>query len=390
MLPLEGIRVLDFSRLAPGPFCTMVLADFGATVLLVEPPPEIAARSGRPDQSDRALAHDALRRNKRSIALNLREPEAREIVYTLARETDVVVEGFRPGVVNRLGIDYETLSKLNPGLIYCSISGYGQTGPYRDRVSHDINYISVAGALGMVGRPGTPPAIPMNWLADFAGGGMQAAFAILTAIIARERTGRGQYLDVALSDSVLYLLAATVSQYMADGDVPLPGRSRLNGGLPHYEVYETADGGWISLGSLEPHFFANLCRVMEREDFIPHQNNPEMFAEIRSHFAERFRTRSRDEWVSLLCDVDICAAPVYRLDEALSDAHNRERAMVVEVPDAAVGPVRQVGIGPKLSETPGSIRSLAPHPGEHTDAVLRELGYESGRIADLRRRAVVV
>jgi crotonobetainyl-CoA:carnitine CoA-transferase CaiB-like acyl-CoA transferase len=367
----------------------MLLGDLGADVLLVEPPAEVAARSGRAEATFGGLANDALRRNKRSIVLNLREQEARDIVYALVRDVDVVLEGFRPGVVNRLGIDYETLRAINARTIYCSLSGYGQTGPYVGLVGHDINYISVAGALGMVGRPGTPPAIPMNWLADFAGGGLQSAFAILAAIIARQTTGRGQYLDVALSDSAMYLLAATVSQYMADGNVPRPGQSRLNGGLPHYEVYETADGGWISLGSLEPHFYANLCRVMGREDFIPHQNDPQKFEEIRAHFSARFRTKSRDEWFALLRQTDICAAPVYSLDEALRDPHNRERGMVFERHDPEAGPVVQVGIGPKFSETPGAIRSLAPRPGQHTEDVLAALGYDAARISGLRERGVV-
>lgn len=389
MLALQGVRVLDFSRLAPGPYCTMLLGDFGADILLIEPPPEIAARSGRSGESKRTAAHDALRRNKRSIVLNLREQEARGIVYDLVKQADVVIEGFRPGVVSRLGVDYDTLSAQNPHLVYCSISGYGQDGPYAGLVGHDINYISVAGALGMVGRKGTPPAIPMNWLADFAGGGMQAALAIMAALIARQSTGRGQYIDVALSDSVLYLMASTISQYLMDGEVPTPEEVRLNGAFPNYEVYETADGGWISLGSLEPHFFANLCRIMGREDFIPRQYDRESYDEMRAHFATEFRKRTRDAWFSILKETDVCAAPVYRLDEALNDPHNRHRQMIVDAPHPEFGPIPMVGIGPKLSDTPGSVRTLAPSPGEHTTEVLRQLGLDGDRVDELRSRGVV-
>lgn len=396
MLPLEGTRVLDLSRLAPGPFCTMILGDLGAEVLLVEEAGAGAARrqSAVRHPSDqlgreRAAAYNALGRNKRSVGLNLKDEAARDIFYQLAGFADVVVEGFRPGVVARLGVDYPTLAAINSRIIYCSLSGYGQTGPYSRLVGHDINYISVGGALGIIGWPGTPPAIPLNVIADFAGGGQQAALAIVVALLAREKTGRGQYLDVAMSDGVLSLLAAAASQYFAAGVVPRPGEYLLNGGAPHYNVYETADGGWISLGSLEPWFWENLCRAVGRDDFIPHEFNQEMYPQIFTAFREIFKTKTRAEWFALLSETDICAAPVYALDEALQDPHNRAREMVIEVEHPHFGPVKQVGIPSKFSETPGSVRSTAPLPGQHTDAVLSELGYDAARIDDLRARGVV-
>src|SRR3990170_6270035 len=199
MMPLEGIRVLDLTRLAPGPFCTMLLGDLGADVIIVEEPPGVGRRFDI-GMSERAQAYNALGRNKRSVGLNLKEPRAQEAFLRMAEKADVVVEGFRPGVVKRLGVDYETVSARNPRIVYCSLSGYGQTGPYAMLVGHDINYISVGGALGGIGWPGSPPAIPMNIIADFAGGGLYAAFSILAAVIAREKTGRGQYVDVAMSD----------------------------------------------------------------------------------------------------------------------------------------------------------------------------------------------
>ena len=396
-MPLEEIRVLDLSRLAPGPFCSMLLADLGADVLLVEAPPEALPSGGslppafrsEGEAAERAAAYNVLGRNKRSMVLNLRQQEAREVFYRLAEGADVVLEGFRPGVVKRLGVDYETLGARNPRLIYCSLSGYGQDGPYAGLVGHDINYIAIGGALSMTGRPGQPPAIPLNLLADFAGGGLHAAFAILAALVARQTTGRGQHVDIAMSDGVLYLLAMAVGQYFYNGSVPKPAQHLLNGGVPHYDVYRTKDGGWISIGSLEPHFFANLCRAMGREDFIAYQYDPSRREEVAAYFCEQFLTRTRDEWFELLSKTDICVAPVYSLDEALNDPHNLARGMVVEVEHPRLGPVKQVGIGPKFSDTPGRLRSTAPRPGQHTDEVLASLGYTEEQVASLREKGAV-
>jgi crotonobetainyl-CoA:carnitine CoA-transferase CaiB-like acyl-CoA transferase len=386
MMALEDIRILDLSRLAPGPFCTMLLADLGADVLLIEPPAD--SKAGQ-NPGVTGEAYNALGRNKRSIILNLRDEAAREVFYKLAESADVVLEGFRPGVVKRLGVDYETLRAKNPRLVYCSLSGYGQTGPYSQVVGHDINYISVGGALGLTGWPGQPPAIPMNVIADFAGGGLHAAYAILAALHARDRDGRGQYIDIAMSDGVLYLLAQHVSAYFLTGRVPSAGATVLNGAAAHYNVYQCQDGGWISLGSLEPHFWANLCRVTGREDLIAHQYDPEKRDEIFAHFRQQFASKPRDEWFEVLKQTDICAAPVYALDEALNDPHNVARGMVIEV-DAPDGKrVKQIGIGTKLSETPGSVRSTTPTPGRDTDAVLATLGYDAAAIGKLRETGAV-
>lgn len=395
MLPLQGVKVLDLSRLAPGPYCTMLLADLGADVLLVEQAGEGAERRRSPVRTgdagsvERAQAYNALGRNKRSIALNLKMAEARAIFLELARDADVVVEGFRPGVVRRLGVDYEAVSQVNPRVVYLSLSGFGQTGPYARLVGHDINYISIGGALGVTGWPGQPPAIPMNLLADFAGGGLFAAFAIVTALLARERTGRGQYIDMAMSDGVLSLLTAAASQVLAGGPPPMPGQHLLNGGAPHYNVYQCADGEWFSLGSLEPWFWENLCRAMGREDFIPYEYDASKYPEIFAFFRDEFRKKTRQEWFEYLSQWDICAAPVLRLNEALNDPHNRARGMVVKVPHTVFGEVEQVGIAPKFSETPGQVRSTAPLPGQHTDEVLRALGRSDEEIAALRAKGAI-
>jgi crotonobetainyl-CoA:carnitine CoA-transferase CaiB-like acyl-CoA transferase len=305
----------------------------------------------------------------------------------------VVLEGFRPGVVKRLGVDFETLAARNARLIYCSLSGFGQDGPYAQRVGHDINYISVGGALGLMGTEGKggKPAVPMNIVADFAGGGLMAAFAILCAVVARQTTGRGQNIDVAMSDGVLSLLSSLAATYFANGSNLEPGTFVLNGAAPYYDTYETQDGRWFSVGAIEPWFYENLCRAMGREDFIADQATKDAArrAEIAEVFRKQFKTKSAEEWSTILNAVDVCAAPVLTLAEAMRDPHNRARQMVVEVEAEDGTMLEQVGIAPKLSETPGQVRHRAPLPGEHTDAVLESLGYEAAAVVGYRERGVV-
>jgi len=285
-------------------------------------------------------------------------------------------------------VDYEAVSARNPRIVYCSLSGFGQTGPYSGLVGHDINYISVGGALGATGWPDTPPAIPLNLIADFAGGGLYAAYGILAAIIARGKTGRGQYVDMAMSDGVTSLLAMASGQYFGSGLVPRRGADFLNGGRPDYTVYETKDGGWLSIGCLEPWFWAELCKALDREDLIPHQHNREKFPEMFDFFRARFKEKTRDEWFEQLRQHDICVAPVYALDETFADPHVIAREMVIEVDHPEFGKVKQVGVAPKLSDTPGGVRSTSPARGEHTDEVLREAGYSETEVAELRAAGV--
>ena len=331
-------------------------------------------------------------RNKRSIQLNLKSDEGREVLYRLADDADILLEGYRPGVVKRLGVDYDTLSKRNPRLIYCSISGFGQTGPYSKLVGHDINYISIGGALGIMGDPKThKPMIPQNLVADFAGGGLMAAFSIVCAVIARQTTGRGQYVDIAMSDGVLSLLTSAASSYFATGNVPRPGSGQLAGSIPHYNVYESEDGRWFGIGSLEPYFYANLCKVLGCEQYVEHQNTKDAAKqqEISDYFTKTFKTKTADEWFVLLTEVDVCAAPILTLEEAYSDPHNVARNMVVEIPGLDGAPARHVGIAPKLSDTPGRVRFRPPMPGEHTDDVLKSLGYDAATIAAMRAKESV-
>ena len=297
----------------------------------------------------------------------------REACLALLRDADIVVEGFRPGVAARLGIDYAAVRALNPRLIYCSITGYGQTGPYRNLVGHDLNYISVGGLLGLIGQPGGPPAIPANIAGDYAGGGLFAAFAILAAVASRAATGAGQYIDMAMSDGVLALLGQAAGEYFTSGVPPRPGEYFLNGALPCYSVYQTADGGWLGIACIEPWFWERLCRRLGCEQFIGSQFDAARFPEMMVTLRDIFRRKTRDAWFAELRQEDICVAPVLGLDEALRDPQNLARHMVVELMDPELGPVRQVGIAPKLSGTPGEVRSLPPEPGAHTDEILHEL-----------------
>lgn len=389
-LALEGTRVLDLSRLAPGPYCTMILADLGADVIKVEPLGAPFPFTSLGIEEERWYAYNPLDRNKRSIVLNLRTEEARRIFYKLVEGADVVVEGFRPGVVRRLGVDYETLRGINPRIVYCSLSGYGQEGPYKDLPGHDINYISIAGALSLVGERDRCPTPPSNLLADFAGGSLQATIGILAALLAREKTGKGQFLDIAMIDGVVSLLAMEATQYFAIGTVPKRRETMLTGNMPYYNVYEAKDGGYISLGCIEPQFWANLCRALGREDFLPYQEDTgpkreEIFAFLR----KTFLSRTRDEWFEFLSQKDVCVAPVYTLDETFSDPQVLHRQVVTEVDHPKYGKVRQVGIVPKLSETPGRIRGLGVLPGEHTEQILLELGYSPEEIQRLRESQAI-
>jgi crotonobetainyl-CoA:carnitine CoA-transferase CaiB-like acyl-CoA transferase len=393
MLPLEGIKILDLSRFIPGLYGTMILGDLGAEVLKVESfEPAVPPFAQIKDEKSLVYyaAYNPLERNKKSIMLNLKAEEARQVFYKLAVKSDVILEGFRPGVVKRLGIDYETINKLNPRIIYCSLSGYGQDGPYSTLPGHDPNYIAIAGALSLIGPRDGSPQLPSNFLADYAGGGLQTAIGILAAILARQKTGEGQYLDLAMLDGVVSLLSFEAFEYFATSNVPRRGETFTTGRYPFGQVYQTKDGGYITIAALEPHFWRNLCRALSREDLIPYQfDTGAKREEIYAYLREVFLTKTRDEWFEFLSKQDVPAGAVKDLDEALSDPQVIHRQMVDEIEHPEFGRVRQVGIIPKLSKTPGRIRSLGAMPGAHTVEILQDLGYDMESIERLGRDGII-
>ncbi len=390
MLALEGVQILDLTWQGPGPFCTQILGDLGAEIIRVGAPPAAGARLPTGQAEKRAVAYQASNRNKKSTLLDLKSEEGRNIFYQLAKETDVIVEGFRPGVAKRLGIDYQAVSKINPKIIYCSITSYGQDGPYRDVIAHDLNSIGMAGALDLIGERDGRPVIPLNLLADYGGGGKDAVVGILSALIARGKTGKGQYVDISLTDSVIALLTQVVlDHYFLSGVVPKRGEHRLSGSSPHYNIYQTKDGKFITIGCLEPWLWANLCREIGKEEFIPYQADPEKWEEVSSYLKQIFLTKSRDEWFELLSPKNIFIGKVYSLDEVFTDPQVLHRQMVIEMEHPTEGKVKQVGIAIKLSDTPGKVRSLPPMLGEHTEEILAGLGYSKPRISQLRQEGVI-
>lgn len=392
---LAGISVLDLTPAGPGPYCTMLLGDLGAHVLKIDwPRGSVVPSAGiglTPGSEEWDAACNPHNRNKRSIGLNLKSEQGRKIFYRLSEKADVVLEGFRIGGAKRLCVDYDTIKDINPKIVYCSLSTWGQDGPYQKLPAHDICIISVAGVLGIMGQRGGRPAILGNLLADYAGGGMHAAVAILAALMARERTGRGQFVDIAMLDGVLSLMSEEAYHYFSTGRVPRRGETWTTGGAAYYNVYETKDGEYLALACLEPSGFEGLCRVLGREDFITGQYaEAEKQQEMFAYFSEVFLTKTRDEWFKLLSQKDMCVAPVYHLDEVFSDPQVLHRQMVVALNHPRVGKVKQIGVSMKLSDTPGGIKRLAPLPGEHTEEVLMELGYTKEAIDGLRREEAIM
>ena len=377
---LDGIKVLDFSRLFPGPYCSMILGDLGADVLRVE------------DRrfEDEGPGMPTVMRNKRHMTLNLKHPKGLEIFCRMAKKADVILEGFRPGVTDRLGIGYEQMKRLNGRLVYCSVTGYGQDGPYKDMVGHDINYLSFGGVLGLTGEPGRKPVIPSIQVADMAAGGMNAAIGILAALFARETTGEGQYIDISMMDGIVAMLPFPASLLWGMGKTPQRGDTLLSGRFPCYRVYETKDGQYISLGALDPRFWAELCRKLGREDYIPPQyDEGAKRAEIFSFLERKFKEKTRGEWMAELKDLDVCFGKVLHLDETFEDPHVRHRKLVTEFVDEKKGKMKLLSSPLKMSGTPPEIRRAPAAFGENTEEVLKELGFKEEEIQEMKRGGVV-
>lgn len=407
-LPLEGIRVLDLSRLLPGGFCSLLLADFGAEVLKVEDtgmgdyirwsPPYV---QGAEDSAKSALFL-ALNRNKRSIRIDLKREEGREVLLALVREHDVVLESFRPGVLDRLGVGYERMREVNPGIVYCAISGYGQTGPKRESSGHDMNYLGLVGLLGLTGeragaggRGGGHPIQAAGQIADLGGGALMAAFGILAALRERDGSashpgsGLGQMVDVSMADGALSWLAMVAGAYFADGAPLRRGELLLAGSVICYRPYECADG-WVTLGALEPKFWRAWCRGVGREELIEKQFEAPG-SEAHAQVVAIFESRTRAQWQRFAGEHDCCLEPVLELEEALDSELVRAREMVVELQQPGVpGGVRQLGIPVKLTRTPGEHNRLpGPALGEHTAEVLAGAGYARDEIEALLESGAV-
>ena len=387
--PLDGTLLLDLTPFIPGIFCSMLLADLGMDVIKVETPGGMknlsTAMRRRIDGTRR------LERNKRGMTLNLRTDEGKEIFYELAKKADALLEGYRPGVTKRLGIDYETIKGVNPRLVYCSMSGFGQESPYNHIPGFDTIYAAIGGALGVVGDREGRPVQPLNYVGDMAGGGLHGALGIVSALYARERTDRGQYIDLAVTDGVVSATAQAMALYWYDGVLPELGKDFDSGGLPDYNIYQTKDGKHMTIACLLPAFWGNLCKAIGREDLIPRQSDSGAKAEeVKGILQSIFLQKDRDEWFEILTQADAPAAKVHTLDEVEKDPHVVQRQMVTTIKDPETGrEEKAVGIALKFSHTPGTLRSLAPEPGQHNRQILLELGYTEDQVEEMRHKGVI-
>lgn len=399
---LAGITVLELSRVSPGSFCTMMLADMGADVLKIEIPPALGLNSGAGSSSTdpNQAAFSYINRNKRSLGLNLKTPEGQAIFYKLVQTADVVVEGFRPGVMQRLNADYATLSALNSRLVYCSLSGFGQDGPYRDLPAHDINYLAISGVLNLISPSAeAAPEIPLNLIADFGGAAMSSAVGILLALFARLNTGRGQHVDISYLDTTISLLSATLllEKYMTEGVVPARGNGPYTGQYAFYTTYETQDGKLLSVGCTESWLWGNLCTALERPELARYYRHSEHLERgpteeekgVREQLQSVFLQRSRQEWIDFLADKNVCIGAVNTPQEVFRDPHVQHRQMIVSLDNPVGGIAQQVGVGIKLSDTPGRIRQVGPYLGEHTNQVLQALGYSEAEIDRWHQQHVI-
>ena len=376
---LSGITVIDLSRLLPGPYCSMILADHGARVIAVEDKRFLAD----------GLFFNLINRNKEHMSLNLKTDQGREIFFRLLEKADVLMEGFRPGVVDRLGVDYKTVSRVNPKIIYCAITGYGQNGPFRDRVGHDVNYLSYAGVLDLIGEKDRPPSIPGVQIADIAGGGMNAAIGILLALFARQQTGKGQYIDVSMTDGMVGFLPAALFFRQLTGQEPRRADGLLSHRYACYNTYETADGRYLSIGAVENRFWMQLCDTLEVPEYGPLQYDDQRREEILQYMRATFKQKTLDEWDAILADLDICWGKIQSTREVLEDPLFRQREMVVEVEGKDGQKSSTLGVAVKLSDTPGAIRTAPVNFGESTTAVLQELGYSQEEIKNFEDNDVI-
>ncbi len=379
---LNGIKVLDLSRLLPGPYCSMMLADHGAEVISIE---------DRRFEAD-GLFFQSLYRNKKHLSLNLKSQEGKEIFHRLADNADVIIEGFRPGVAKRLGVDFDTIHERFPSIVYCSISGYGQTGPWVDKAGHDINYLSSAGILDLIGPGDGPPSIPGIQIADIGGGSMNAVIGILLALVARnssETGGKGQFVDISMTDGLLGFLSLPHYFYTQSGRTPERSRELLSHRYACYNTYETSDGSYMAVGALENRFWRQLCSALGVDEYMDLQFDEERCEEIIGVLKKIFLQRSAEQWECHFGNSDVCCTRVLRLEEMLDHPLFKEREMVIDVDTPDQKRAKILGVGIKLGATPGSIRTAPARFGQHNGEILNGLGYSKAQVEDLRTRNII-
>ncbi len=386
-MQLDSVRVLDLSRLLPGPYATQLLADAGADVIKVEDTGSGDYARAMPPYTDEGVGvvFDAVNRGKRAVALDLKSKEGQQALHRLAEDADVVLETFRPGVADRLGVDYETLSEHNENLVYCSLTGYGQEGPLANRVGHDLNYVGRAGMLDLTREDEhSKPQIPGYTVADM-GGGLFAAFSIVSALLSRELgSAGGEYIDVSMTDVVLSFSQA-VAQSVFDGDQARPGEGELNGGYPWYDVYETAGGEYVTFAALEPQFFMAFCEAIDREDLKgAHMSDGAEREALREELTEIFGSRTRDEWTEYLDGVEASVEPVYTLTEALEDDQIAARNVIWDERRP------RIGFPAQGSDAPTDRGRPVPGQGEHTGEILREVGYSEAQLEELAEAGAIL
>ena len=392
-LPLAGLKVLDFTTLLPGPYATQLLADMGAEVLRIESPtrPDLVkfmppfVGTGKDKVS---AAHATLNRNKQSMTLDLKNDNAKEIVHKLLQEYDIVIEQFRPGVMQRLGLDFASLQKIQPKLIYCSITGYGQTGPLKDRAGHDINYLALSGLASFSGRAETGPVLSGTQIADIAGGSHHAVMAIMAAVIERSSSGNGQYLDISMSDAALVLSTMFGAGALVSGKDPQYGEEMLNGGL-FYDYYETADQRHLSIGSLEPVFAAQLLALLELEDWKDRIADQSLATQqqLKAAISDKIKTQSLSSWQEKFAKVDACVEPVLTMNEAFSHPHFVERGMITQAVDSNDNEIPQINSALPFQRK--NTHRAGGKLGCNTWEVLRQLGYSDSYIKDLQESGCI-
>jgi alpha-methylacyl-CoA racemase len=386
---LSHIKILDLSTLLPGPYASMMLADLGAKVLRVESPTRVdLVRKMTPKVGGSSVAHQYLNRSKKSIALDLKQPKAIEIIKTLVLEYDVVIEQFRPGVMDRLGIGYEALKEINPNIIYCAITGYGQTGPYKNRAGHDLNYLAIAGISSYSKRKDQAPVPQGVQIADVAGGSLHGVIGILTALHHRQQTGLGQMVDISMTDCTFALNAMSGAGTLAGDDLPEAESHLLNGGS-FYDYYQTNDGRYMSIGSLEPKFFNGLCQLLDLDHLIPLANKTSAQQQIKDSFTQSFKQKSYAQWQDIFADLDLCVEPVLNLKEASEHPQMIARKMIVDVPHPQTGVQKQLGNPIKFSIYETEYQQTGGEIGADGKQILSQLGFSSETMEVLEKNGVV-